>query len=107
MALYEGAMQVVPVLLIALFIESRTVDRSASRTKRRWANLQDRVFAVLGIVAFMVSMLVVAGIATAGRGPAAIIIATLSGCMGLLYTRIEQRFAWDHGQQHDDMPGAR
>ncbi|MER7586490.1 hypothetical protein ABTW72_03040 [Micromonospora sp. NPDC127501] len=107
MVLYEGAMQVVPVLLIALFIEPRTIGRSANRTKRRWANMQDRVYAALGAVAFTVSMLVVAGVATAGRGPAAIVIATLSGCMGLLYARIEQRFVQDHGQQHDNVSGDR
>ncbi len=95
-------MQVVPVLLIALFIETRSIDRQASRAMRRWADVQDRGYAALGVVAFMVSMLVVADIVAAGRAPAAIVIATLSGCMGMLYARISQHFARDHGQVSDD-----
>ncbi|ADB33453.1 hypothetical protein Kfla_4420 [Kribbella flavida DSM 17836] len=101
MLLYESAMQVVPVLLIALFIETRSVDPQASRAMRRWVNVHDRGYAALGIVAFMVSMLVVADIVAAGRAPAAIVIATLSGCMGMLYTRILQRFAHDRGPRRD------
>jgi len=31
MLLYEGAIQVVPVLLIALFIETRSIDGKANR----------------------------------------------------------------------------
>ncbi|MGC5311487.1 hypothetical protein [Micromonospora zamorensis] len=101
--IYEGAMQVVPVLLITLFIETRTSDRQASRAMRRWAAVQDRGYAALGIAAFMVSMLVVADVVPAGRVPAAIVIATLSGCMGLLYARIQQRFAHDHGQRREQV----
>jgi hypothetical protein len=98
MLLYEGAMQVVPVLLITLFIETRRADGQADHAKR-WTVMQDRGYAALGLAAFLVSMLVVAEIVPAGRIPAAIVIATLSGCMGLLYKRILQRF--DHGRQHD------
>ncbi|WP_141714792.1 hypothetical protein [Micromonospora mirobrigensis] len=97
----------VPVLLIALFIETRGVDRQGSRAMRRWAHVQDRVYAALGLVAFMVSLFVVAGIVPAGRPPAAIIIATLSGCMGMLYVRILQRFARDGDQRHDQVSGDR
>ncbi|SBT40751.1 hypothetical protein [Micromonospora auratinigra] len=103
MILYEGALQVVPVLLIALFIETRSLDRTGSRAMRRWENVQDRVYAALGLVAFMVSLFVVAEIVPAGRLPAAIIIATLSGCMGMLYVRILQRFARDGGRRRDQV----
>ena len=99
MLLYEGAMQVVPVLLITLFIESRHADGQADHAKRRWTVMQDRGYAALGLAAFLVSMLVVAEIVPAGRITAAIVIATLSGCMGLLYKRILQRF--DRGRQQD------
>jgi hypothetical protein len=99
MVLYEGAMQVVPVLLITLFIETRSSNGEARWARRRWAGLQDRIYAALGLAAFLVSMLVVAEIVSAGRIPAAIVIATLSGCMGLLYARIVQRF--DRGRQQD------
>lgn len=105
MILYEGALQVVPVLLIALFIETRDADRQGSRALRRWAHVQDRVYAALGVAAFMVSLLVVADVLAAGRLPAAIVIATLSGCMGMLYVRILQRF--DHGRRPDPTPGDR
>ncbi|MFI2713961.1 hypothetical protein ACH495_27950 [Micromonospora sp. NPDC018662] len=107
MTLYEAALQVVPVLLIALFIETRSLDRQRSRAMRRWENVQDRLYAALGVVAFMVSLLVVAGIVAAGRLPMAIVIATLSGCMGMLYVRILQRFGRDRGQRHDQVPGDR
>lgn len=106
MVLYEGAMQVVPVLLIALFFDIPSIDRPASRTMRRWADMQERVYAALGIVAFMVSMSIVADIASPGRVPAAIVVATLSGCMSLLYVRILQRFA-RNGQRHDNVSGGR
>ncbi|WP_433389531.1 hypothetical protein [Micromonospora sp. KLBMP9576] len=108
MALYEMAMQVVPVLLIALFIDIRGTDRQAAGgAMRRWTAVQDRVYAALGVVAFMASMLVVADIVAAGRAPAAIVIATLSGCMAMLYVRILQRFARDRSQQHDQVSGDR
>ncbi|MEU1364466.1 hypothetical protein ABZ356_32065 [Micromonospora zamorensis] len=107
MALYEMAMQVVPVLLIALFIDTRGTDRPTTGAMRRWTEVQDRLYAALGVVAFMASMLVVADIVAAGRVPAAIVIATLSGCMAMLYVRILQRFARDRSQQHDQVSGDR
>jgi hypothetical protein len=107
MPLYEVAMQVVPVLLIALFIETRSMGRQAGRVMRVWEKAQDRIYAALGVVAFMVSMFVVAGIVPAGRIPAGIVIATLTGCMAMLYVRILQRFARDHDQPHNPVPGDR
>ncbi|MCZ7438790.1 hypothetical protein O7598_20425 [Micromonospora sp. WMMC241] len=105
MILYEGAVQVVPVLLIALFIETRSVDRQRSRTMRRWEKAQDRVYAALGLAAFMVSLLVVADIVAGSPVTKAIVIATLSGCMGMLYVRISQRLALDPGRRQDQASG--
>jgi len=56
--------------------------------------VQDRDHAKLGLVAFMVSMLVVADIVAAGRVPAAIV-------------RILQRFARDRGQRRDQVSADR
>ncbi|GAA3767434.1 hypothetical protein [Micromonospora maritima] len=106
MVLYEGALQVVPVLLIALFIDTRSLGRQGSRTMRRWENAQDRVYAALGVVAFMVSLFVVADIVADGPVTKAIIIATLSGCMGMLYVRILQRFA-SRDRRPDQVSGDR
>ncbi|GAA4185462.1 hypothetical protein GCM10022252_15880 [Streptosporangium oxazolinicum] len=97
-ALYDNAMQVVPVLLIALFLDSRGTDRQTGHRPRRWENAQDRLFALLGVVAFVVSMLVVAGVVDDSRVTAATVIAALSGCIGLLFARIWFRLIRDSGQ---------
>lgn len=91
--LYENAMQVVPVLLIALFLDTRSSDRRKSRIARWWEDAQDKLFALLGVAAFMVSMLVVAAVVEGGKATAGIIIAALSGCTGLLLAKIWLRFA--------------
>ncbi|MEU9830474.1 hypothetical protein AB0D67_02930 [Streptosporangium sp. NPDC048047] len=101
MTLYEGAMQVVPVLLIVLFIETRSGDPQASPRMRRWEDIQNRGYAALGLAAFLVSMFVVAGIVPVGRIPAVIVIAALSGCMGLLYARIQQRLVRNRRERYD------
>ncbi|MER5647065.1 hypothetical protein [Streptosporangium sp. NPDC002524] len=100
-ALYDNAMQVVPVLLIALFLDTRGVDRQTGHPPRRWENAQDRLFAVLGVVAFTVSMFVVAGVADGGRLTEAIVIAALSGCIGLLFARIWFRLTRNSGQARE------
>ncbi|MGX6607888.1 hypothetical protein ACWKSP_38050 [Micromonosporaceae bacterium Da 78-11] len=92
-ALYENAMRVVPVLLIALFLDTRSPDRRKSRLARWWEDAQDRLFALLGVAAFMDSMLVVAAVVDDGQATAAIVIAALSGCIGLLLAKIWHRFA--------------
>ncbi|MGR6520135.1 hypothetical protein ACU5JM_00635 (plasmid) [Rhodococcus erythropolis] len=92
MLLYETTMQIVPLLLITLFLDTRNEgDRAQSRWSRRWVHWQDRAFALLGLLAFMTSLLIVAGSADATRVTSAIVISTLSMAIGLLFTRIWQR----------------
>lgn len=99
-ALYTTAMQTVPLLLIALFLDIRTPheDSRMSQRLRRLQGAMDRIFAVLGFVAFMTSLLVVAGAIDAGPVAAAIVIAALSGSMGLLFSRIWGRFSGGGGR---------
>lgn len=64
--LHENAMQIVPVLLISLFIDRRTAGSATNRRTRNWLRLQNRIIALLGFVAFFTSMFVLAGVARAG-----------------------------------------
>jgi hypothetical protein len=103
-ALYENAMQVVPVLLIAVFLDTRSSDdQPMSRRQRSWERVQGRAFAVLGVIAFMVSLFVVAGVLDGADLTEAIVISALSGCISLLLARIWRRF--EHNQNEDEPAG--
>lgn len=92
MLLYENTMQVVPLLLIALFLDSDTTeDLTATRLTRWWIRMQDKAFALLGMLSFMTSMFIVAGVAEPSRGTAAIVITTLGLAISLLFARIWRR----------------
>lgn len=87
--LYENAMQVVPILLIALFLGNRDVEeRHATPMGRSWDRAQDKIFAVLGVVAFYTSMFVVAGVVDDSPVTMGIVIAALSGSIALLFVQI-------------------
>lgn len=96
--LYNNAMQVVPLLLIALFLDARSAhstdpnDTKIGRRSRVWSQWQDKVFVFLGVAAFMISMLVVAGVAEPNKVTMAVVVAALAGCIGLLFARILRRF---------------
>ena len=92
-ALYENAMQAVPLLLIALFLDGRVDTTHATTARsRKWERLQDRLFTLLGVIGFMTSMFVVAGVLTSSRTTDGIVLAALSGCISLLFAQIWRRF---------------
>ena len=92
-ALYENAMQAVPLLLIALFLDGRVDTTHATTARsRKWERLQDRLFTLLGVIGFMTSMFVVAGVLTSSRITDGIVLAALSGCISLLFAQIWRRF---------------
>lgn len=83
-------MQVVPLLLIALFLDRRsTADQTGTGwLARTWLRLQNRIIAILGIVAFFVSMFVIAGVLGHTTLTASVVISALSGSVGLLFSLI-------------------
>ncbi|TBN55525.1 hypothetical protein EYE40_15110 [Glaciihabitans arcticus] len=96
-AIYEGAMQVVPLLLIALFLDRRsTADQTGTgRLAKMWFRFQNRIISVLGIVAFFVSMFVVAGVLPHTSIAVSVVISALSGSIGLLFALIWRRIDAD------------
>lgn len=92
-SLYEGAMQVVPLFLIALFVDRRApMQLTATRRVTAWLlRFQDRAIAVLGIVAFFTSMFVLAGVVDARSWTRGTVIAALGGSVGLLFGLIWYR----------------
>lgn len=92
--LYEGAMQVVPLLLIALFLDNRaSTAEPRSRLGRGLMRFQDRAITVLCLIAFFASMFVLVGTVPITAFTDAIVIAALSGSIGLLFGTIWRRFA--------------
>lgn len=91
--LYSTAIQTVPLLLIALFLDRRRAGPTEGSTRSpRLQEVLDRLFALLGCVAFMVSLLVIAEAVEPGVIPAALVIASLAGSIGLLLTQIWSGF---------------
>ncbi|UEJ83916.1 hypothetical protein Bra3105_06290 [Brachybacterium halotolerans subsp. kimchii] len=92
--IYEGAMQVVPLLLIALFLDNRAnTPELRSRLGRALTRFQDRAIAVLCLIAFFISMFVLVGAVPVTALTNAIVVAALSGSIGLLFGTIWRRFA--------------
>lgn len=93
MLLYESAMQVVPLMLIALFLDRRgSADGDLTPRMRRWYRLQDKLIAVLCAAAFFISLLVVAGSFEPNQVFSAVVIAALAGSIGILFAQIWRRF---------------
>lgn len=90
MALYEIALQVVPVLMIALFLDARTAGRTPTHPPLR-ARVQNGVYVGLCVGAFAVSLLVVAGVLPSGRATDAVVIAALTGCISLMAAQAWRR----------------
>lgn len=91
MALYEIALQVVPVLMIALFLDTRTASHISTRTTWR-TRAQHRLYVVLCVSAFVVSLLVVADILRHGRATEALVIGALTGCVSVMAGQAWLRF---------------
>ena len=80
MALYEATVQIVPVLMIALFVDSRTSQGNPSRGAR----VQNRVYIVLSVGAFVVALLTVARLLDPNRITEAVVLSALIGCIVLM-----------------------
>lgn len=98
LSLYQSAMEVVPLLRVALFLDDRAGDDEGMTARARsWQRLQDRVFTVFGLVGFVLSMVVVACSVDESRVTRAVVLVALGGCTGLLFARIWRRFE-NHGR---------
>lgn len=102
--LYTSTMEVVPLLLIALFLDNRNVEAIPPKPKGRWHGLPDKIYTVLGITAFTTSMFVVADVIDASRFTLTIVITALSGAISLLSAQIWQRFERDRPRPSDSRP---
>ena len=91
MALYEITVQVVPVLMIALFLDTRTAAPSPGGPAV-WPRVLNRAYIVLCVGAFVVSLLIVAGVFAPGRVTAALVIGALVGCISLMAAQAWTRF---------------
>jgi hypothetical protein len=89
--LYEAALQVVPLLLIALFLDRRVDSPDPTPRARRWHRWSSKFSLLLNALAFLLSLLVVAGIVAAGSLTIAIVISAVAGSIGLLIGQIWQR----------------
>ncbi|GMA32770.1 hypothetical protein [Litorihabitans aurantiacus] len=91
---YEGALQVVPLLLIALFLDRRMPVGGATARSRRMQRWSSKFSLLLNALGFMVSLFVVAGVIVATSFTLAIVIAAVAGSIGLLcgqiWVRIDQ-----------------
>lgn len=88
MGLYEATVQIVPVLMIALFVDSRTVNVHPSRG----ALIQSRIYIVLSVGAFVVALLTVARLVGPSRLTEALVLAALIGCVVLMGAQAWSRF---------------
>ncbi|VXC08716.1 hypothetical protein [Pseudoclavibacter sp. 8L] len=89
--LYEAALQVVPLLLIALFLDRRVTGDETTARARRWHRWSSKFSLLLNGIAFMLSLFVVAGVIPAGSLTMAIVISAVAGSIGLLCGQIWQR----------------
>ena len=103
-------MEMVPLLLIAVFIDNPGGEKRPSTARSlRWERRQDKVYALLAVAAFFTSLFVVSDVIDSSRATTAIVIAALSGTMTLLLLQIWRRF--DHGvgmtnvSTSDNQPG--
>lgn len=89
--LYEGALQVVPLLLIALFLDRRMGGSEQTAQARRWQRWSSRFSLLLNALAFMLSLFIVADVLPAGPLTTGIVISAVAGSIGLLCGQIWQR----------------
>ncbi|GAA2230693.1 hypothetical protein GCM10010413_30270 [Promicromonospora sukumoe] len=89
--LYEGALQVVPLLLIALFLDRRITNDATTERSRRLQRWSSKFSLVLNAVAFLVSLFIVAGVISASSLTVSVVISAVAGSIGLLCGQIWQR----------------
>ena len=84
-------MQVVPLLLIALFLDRRIASGETTAQARRWRRRSNKFSLLLNAIAFMVSLFIFAGVMPASSLSMAIVISAVAGSIGLLFGQIRQR----------------
>lgn len=89
--LYEAAVQVVPLLLIALFLDRRIASDETTARARRWRRWSNKFSLLLNAIAFMVSLFILAGVMPASSLSMAVVISAVAGSIGLLCGQIWQR----------------
>jgi uncharacterized BrkB/YihY/UPF0761 family membrane protein len=89
--LYEGALQVVPLLLIAIFLDGRIDPPQSTERAQRWHRWSNKFSLLLNALAFMLSLLIVADILPASSLTTAVVISAVAGSIGLLTGQIWQR----------------
>lgn len=109
--LYEAALQVVPLLLIALFLDRRIIGAATTLRARRMQRWSSKFSLLLNAVAFLVSMFIVAGVLEGTSFTLAVVIAAVAGSIGLLCGQIWQRIdaepAIPQGKAGPDEPAGR
>lgn len=106
MPLYEIAVQVVPVLMVALFLDTRA-SHPRPGSPHRWVRLQTRVYLILCVSAFAVSLLVVTDIIPTGRATEALVIGALIGCIVLMAGQAWRRFSLPQSKGENKARGER
>jgi hypothetical protein len=81
---------VVPLLLIALFLDRRMADTGTSTRSRRLQRWSSKFSLLLNAVAFLVSLFIVAGVVEASSVTVAVVISAVAGSIGLLCGQIWQ-----------------
>ncbi|HXH33353.1 MAG TPA: hypothetical protein VNJ54_02950 [Plantibacter sp.] len=95
--LYEAALQVVPLLLIALFLDRRIANDETTARAQRWNRWSNKFSVLLNGIAFVLSLFIVAGVMSASSLTMAIVISAVAGSIGLLCGQIWRRI--DEGAQ--------
>jgi hypothetical protein len=89
--LYEGALQVVPLLLIALYLDRRITIANDSARAQRWNRWSSKFSLLLNALGFLLSLLIVSGAVPATSLTAGVVISAVAGSFGLLTGQIWQR----------------
>lgn len=95
--LYESALQVVPLLLIALFLDRRIPGDETTASAQRWQRWSNKFSLLLNAIAFLLSLFIVAGVMPTSSLTTAVVISAVAGSIGLLCGQIWQRI--DRGSQ--------
>lgn len=105
--LYEASLQVVPLLLIALFLDRPTANDETTARARRWHRWSNKFSLLLNGIAFMVSLFVVAGVMPPNSLTTAVVISAVAGSIGLLCGQIWQRIDSGAPSSHARPPDSR
>lgn len=101
--LYENALQVVPLLLIALFLDRRIASTGTTARAFRVQRWSNKFSLTLNAMAFLVSLFIVAGVLQATSFTLAVVVAAVAGSIGLLCGQIWQRIDQEPAPRPTDL----